>query len=547
MTTPAITDNDLGGNEARNLRVLPTTEDHRPTIRVGTEIMDVVDKGIAALAASDTDLYKRDGYLVHITQVDADDVMTFPGVSVDTPTIRRISVPTIRERLAKAARWLGQDQFGDWKRIVPSELIARCLLDRGHWRGIRPIVGILEAPTMRPDGSINQQTGYDAQTGFMLAPTIEFPAVKTTPTQEEGAHALSELVEVFEDFPYRSSADMSTTIASTLTVIARPAIVGSVPAFVFDASTRASGKTLQTDVVSILATGREASRMHFPGDDVELEKVLSSYAIRGSQIIAFDNITRPFGGEPLDKCLTAADTVDLRVLGRSEMQTLRWRSVILATSNNVQMGGDTARRSLISRLESQLEHPEERTNFKHKELLRWVRTNRGRLVVSCLTILRAYIVAGKPDMGLKPWGSFEAWSALIPPAIVFCGGANPMLTRPALDLNAEEPDKLALLAILINLQKIDRSGDGLTARSMIDVLYPPQVMRGGLILSDGFDTIREAIEYLVPRKPGYPPDATKLGNRLSKFKGRVVDGMKLMPAATKTRSGVVKWRVEKVN
>jgi hypothetical protein len=61
---------------------------------------------------------------------------------------------------------------------------------------------------------------------------------------------------------------------------------------------------------------------------------------------------------PLD--LTAGDTVELRVLGKSEVPTLRWRAVAMATGSNVAIAGDTSRRVLISRLESPLENPEDR-------------------------------------------------------------------------------------------------------------------------------------------------------------------------------------------
>ena len=61
-------------------------------------------------------------------------------------------------------------------------------------------------------------------------------------------------------------------------MVARPAIVGAVPAFIFDASSPGSDKTLQADIVSLIATGRVSGGMGFPADDEELERVLGGYA-----------------------------------------------------------------------------------------------------------------------------------------------------------------------------------------------------------------------------------------------------------------------------
>ncbi|MFO0751396.1 MAG: hypothetical protein U1F43_37865 [Myxococcota bacterium] len=51
------------------------------------------------------------------------------------------------------------------------------------------------------------------------------------------------------------------------------------PACIFDASTRGSGKSLQADVIAMVTTGRTAPRMSWPGDEIELEKVLAAYAL----------------------------------------------------------------------------------------------------------------------------------------------------------------------------------------------------------------------------------------------------------------------------
>ncbi len=59
------------------------------------------------------------------------------------------------------------------------------------------------------------------------------------------------------------------------------------------------------------------------------------------------------------------------------------------------------------------EHPEERTDFRHPRLLAWVGENRGRILPAALTLLRAYVAAGRPVQRLPGFGSFEEWSDLV--------------------------------------------------------------------------------------------------------------------------------------
>lgn len=123
-------------------------------------------------------------------------------------------------------------------------------------------------------------------------------------------------------------------MATVLTLLARQAIRGAVPAFIFDATTRGSGKSLEADCVATIATGRGAARMGWPGKDDELEKILGAYALRGASLIVLDNLTTPFTGSPVERMLTARDTVELRIFSKSEVPMLPWRAVALATGNN---------------------------------------------------------------------------------------------------------------------------------------------------------------------------------------------------------------------
>lgn len=507
-------------------------------IRMSTELHRNVDDAVRALRA-DANVYVRAGKLVHVVNVTRDEAKQLRRIRLleGTPLIRDMAPATLRARLTRVAQFEKlREKNGEreWVAALPSDAIVQAVHAQGEYRGLRPVLGIVEAPFLRPDGSVCQEPGYDDATGYVYVPGQRFKRVPDWPTAKQASAAFRELSEIFVDFPYVNAAHAAVPIAAILTLLARPAIEGSVPCFLFDASMRGSGKSKQEDATAIVATGRGAPRMNYPGNDEELEKVLGGYALRGAGLIVFDNVARPFGGGPLDRVLTARDTVELRVLGQSKVPTLWWLAVVLASGNNLVLCGDTARRVLKSRIEPTEEKPEARTDFRHPDLIRWVSENRARLVVAALTILRAYAVAKRPDMGCAVWGSFEEWSGLIPHAIVFAGGADPMLARPAHDAEVD-PDAAALACFVEELPRLDPEGKGMTSKEIIAALYHDEPDTGA------FDDLREAIETWCPTKPGIPPSTRKLGTKLATYRGHVVGGAKL--ESTSAKAGVERWHV----
>lgn len=196
------------------------------------------------------------------------------------------------------------------------------------------------------------------------------------------------------------------------------------------------------------------------------------------------------------------------------------------TGNNVQLGGDTSRRALFCRIEPLQEDPESRTDFKHADLTGWVRAERHRLAVAAVTILRAYAVAGLPRGELQPWGSYEAWSALIRQAIVWVGLTDPAGTREM--ARAADRTKDILRLLMDGIEEVDTDGLGLTAAELCE--------RAGV--PDRYPTLAAAVAEVC----GAKPDARRLGYRLRAYHGRICQGRRLISAPA--RGGVQRWRTE---
>lgn len=518
--------------------------DDRLVIRTGPDLHRVVEEAEAALDRAG-DLFQRDSTLVHVVRVkEADEKRE--GLRAGTPTIRALPLPVFRAALTQIVNFQRFDSRAkEWVACQPPGAVAGALHAKGQWATVRPLVGTIETPLMRPDGSILQRAGYDAETGYLFLPGRQFPEVSPRPSQSDANSALAELAEVWCDFPWTTEAGRYVPIAAALTLIARTAICGAVPAFGFDAASPGTGKTLAASLVALVATGRDAPPMTWGPKEEENEKVLASYALKGAACILFDNLKVgvPFAGASLDRVLTARDRVELRILGKSEVPAHHWRSVICFTGNQLAVRGDTVRRVLIARLEADVERPQERTGFTHPDVFGWVKAERPRLVRAALTVLRAYVVAGRPDVGLPTYGSFEAWRDLVPAAIAYAGGPSVLDARAEGDDVLGDPRAAARGVIFTRWPEL--GAEGVTAKAAIEALFRRPSAQADLLASGsgsaaGLVELRQAVEELVPTKEGNP-SAVRLGHVLRSMRGQVRGGRKLV--CELDRKGIAVWKV----
>lgn len=148
-----------------------------------------------------------------------------------------------------------------------------------------------------------------------------------------------------------------------------------------------------------------------------------------------------------------------------------------ATGNNLAYGTDIARRVVPIRLVSVLAEPEGRSDVVHRDLLGWVASERPRLAVAALTILRGFYAVGCPEQAGGEFGSFEAWSRIIGGAVLWAGGADPLLTRESAKANDESS---ALLSKLLTGIELSDSGVGLTVKEIASVAELGESEGGGL-------------------------------------------------------------------
>jgi hypothetical protein len=502
-----------------------------PRITIHTKECVVADQSIAALARLDG-VYHRGHALVHVVR----DAGRLSGVvrPAGAPHIVALGCAGIRERLTRAADFVRVTDMG----LIPAHppaWLPTAIEARRQWPEIACLEAVTESPVLRPDGTILDAEGYDRETGLLLLPDTKYPAVPPTPSAEEIRGARDLLLDVVCDFPFQSPAHLAAWIAALLTLLARFAFFGPSPLFVIDANVRGAGKTMLADLIGIISSGRPMPRTPQAADEAEEIKRITAIALAGDRFVLIDNINRPLGSGALDTVLTGTTWSD-RILGKSEKVTLPLVTVWYASGNNITLKGDTARRCLHIRLDSNLEKPEHRENFKYPNLLRHAAEERAALVAAGLTVLRGYCAAGRPAAGLKPWGSFEGWSGLVRGAVVWAGLADPGETRA--ELEQVDTDANVLADLVMGWEELpDELGTcGCTIAQALDALRDAPGPRR-------FARLRSALAEVCPHPPDQLPTAKKVGYALRRFRGRVVQGRKLQ---TRLCEGNNRWFVERV-
>jgi hypothetical protein len=507
---------------------------------LGTDEYRVSDEAEAILAANASNLYQRGRQLVQVLQYapnpDAErEARQAVRRTNGSPIVRTIPSPILRNELSRYVRFARRDKVGDLQPAnVPGYAVAT-IHARGEWRGFPYLEGVVSHPVLLRDGTILTTPGYDAASGLLLwLPAGLEITVPEAPRLIDALLAKRALLDVVSDFPFKTEAHKSAWLASLLTPLARLAFEGTSPLSILEGNVAGVGKGLLADVGFLIVMGRRASVMGYTNNKEELRKAITSLALEGDEMVLLDNVTGPFGNDVLDRALTATHWKD-RILGGNNQYDGPLNATWYATANNVYLVGDTPRRAMPIRLESPLERPEEREDFKYPDLRQHVLTNRGRLLSAALTILRAYCRAGCPAQNLKPWGSFEGWSALVRGAVVWLRMPDPADTREDLRQGGC-PEADALAALYAGIEALDPMGQGLTAASIIE--------QAGLRFGNSVvKALLEALPVLCPTKdkPGVLPSSQSLGMKLHHLRGRVIDG-KVLERLPDTRAGA-RWRV----
>jgi len=497
----------------------------------------VAHDAIAALVSRGV-LYQRCGDLVHTVK---NSTARETVDRYETPvTIEKLPPLQLRRLLAKYIDFWKTTSKGDLVPAHPPEWCIGEIDTMRRWPDIDHLEAVVTTPLLRPDGTVLDEKGYDSRTGIIYESKVEFDHILRQPTRQDAFEARDILLETIVNFPLKTEAYKSCWMAAVLSPFARYAYPGPTPLFVIDKNMPGAGGSLLADSIGLIAMGHPMPRMPNTADDEEMRKKITTLAMSSERMVLIDNVVGKVGTTSLDACLTSEIWQD-RVLGKNAGITLPMKIIWLTTGNNVDLRRDTSRRSLRMLIESQEANPEERENLP--DLPAWIYENRGRLVCAALTLLRAYCAAGRPNMGLKPWGSFEGWSRLIRDAIVWAGMIDPGTTRETLQEDSDTDS--ALLEDIIASWISWAGGEAKTASELIADMRRDEAGEKAFQVPGKLSGLRSAWEEITKSKPGQALKSSQVSYVLRTYRNRVTKGGYRFVRDDKKEAGY-SWRVEKV-
>lgn len=487
---PAELHTFLSGNLPR---VEPIVDPRAETLSEREEILllhnlhDDVAATLTALA-EDPNIFCYGGTLVDVV----------PGGGME-----RLTRPALMaERIERRCLFMDADGSVSTPARLADNLASRTV----GFGAVRELTMLSRDPVLRPDGSV-LTNGYDADLRVYVDPRENAQELGDLDDMRGAREALLEAVGDFRfigaNADQESEASKAGWFAALITLVSRHLIDGETPMHLIDAADSEAGKSLLVRLLHRIALDAPPPDGTAPNNE-ELSKRLFAAALAGERTLVIDNVDNDgaLGSPALDQFLTST-TVGGRVLGKSEMRTVPWRAVIFASGNNVRLRGDLNRRVVLTRIQK---HP---GPFTHTNLTGWAKQNRMRLYGAALTIVRAWLRAGRPAHTWQRWGGFDAWDEFVRGVLHHADLGDPRQMRTIVDARHDEHAPIA--AVLEAL----RPHGSLMAKEILARMERDAEMKHAI---EGLFTDRELVRGLTARA---------LTRRLTRYEGRTVGDQRL--------------------
>lgn len=429
--------------------------------------------------------------------------------------------------------------------LDPPSPICKQVLSIGASRKLRRLVARITTPTLRRDGSVLREAGYDAQEELLLAAQSDLVAVPEHPTIEEAREALVTLWAPFREFPFVGAIDRGVHLAALLTAAVR-ATLPATPIFGYDAPAQGSGKTLLAQCVAVLAAGEDHTLLPPINNEQEMSKTLFSLLREGKRACVIDNLVGTFDSTALASMVTSS-VFTSRILGVSNTSTVPNRLLVMITGNNLTLAGEMPRRVLKCRVDPQTARPFDRVFDCNP--LEVCKASRQELVAAALTLIRARLSHHPEALGAGAMSSFEQWDAWVRQTVLFantlCDQANEGLEGLAFgdvlesvsQNMAYDPDT-ELLGELLELWHREFGDQWLLTGALLkagrDLAFAPTT-------SDESESFEDCLSALMPGKLRL--NSRSLGKVLAYRVDRIV-GNKRLVCKHDTATNSKLWRVE---
>lgn len=464
----------------------------------GRQLRDIIEDLRAAFLASNSPptFFRRGDQLCRFE----------PAVS---PDVRPVRFEALYGEVARRSNWVAEtfNEDGDVedRDARPDRDAVRDLIGNPDPQ-LPPLERIVSSPVFASDGSLIFQPGYDRQAGiYLVSNGSALPSALRRPTSAdvEAAKALI-LDDLLVDFPFHDQASRAHTLALLLLHPARGLIEGPTPLHMIESSTPGIGKGLLASLAWTIPGERCATTAFSFGHgyaESEVARKLSALLFGGASFILIDNVADPIDSPHLASALTSTTWGD-RQIKTSTAPSVPNHAIWIATGNNISTSTEIARRTIRIRLDAQQETPWTGRAFRHSNLPGWIAQNRPRLLEALVTLVQAWLDAGRP-LGSKSLGSFESWSSVMGGILDVAEVSGFLEHRMPVDTEREELE--AIMAL------------------WWATFGPKPVKVGELLKAIG----GAKLPCRALRSSSEPGRLAELGNYLAQRRDRIVDGKKI--------------------
>lgn len=455
------------------------------------------------------DLYKRSGGPCWVYRDDNDD-----------PVVRQLGADNLRAYLADhvtsftVKRNPLTEQLEEERELLMPKSCST-ILGRKEWP--LPILrGVVTSPVIRPDGTLLDALGYDRATGLFMEPRVPLRRLAPQVTQESVDRAKHIVLgQVLKDFPWVAASDRAHFLGALLTPILRPYFHGPTPLFVLTATAAGSGKSLLKDIFRHCYGIADTA---WPENDTELRKSITTQLYgTGQPVVVLDNLPNGFIiRSPVLSALLTSEVWGDRVLGATSKVTMPNDRLWIVTGNALRTGGDNGRRVMWVRLDPDCPDPDQRDNFTVGDLRPWLRGNASTLVAALVTLVRAWVGKGAPQVRVRK-GDYSEWASLMAGLLAFHGVEGWMADRNEV---RDQDDELQEWALFLEMWRETYGGEPLTTGAII-----------------------KGLPNHVPRKGDEPPSPNQLGIWLKTRQGRYFGTHKVVMVVDSHKKQNL-WRVE---
>ncbi len=349
----------------------------------------------------------------------------------------------------------------------------------------------------RPNGNLEEITGYDVLTGILSygKPTQNIPL-------DEAVRMLKQVVCDFDFLTPNDQARAMASLISPALVLGR--IINSrAPIDTSEADKTQTGKGYRDKLICAIYNETPVV-INFKKSGVGgLEESFDSALIRGKPIIELDNIRGKIESQKIESFMTG-DSYQARMPYKADTTIDPRRYIILMTTNKAELNKDMAERTVITRI---IKRPDYYSFVEYAEgdILAHIIANQPRYLGAVYAVIRAWHQARKPKTKVNIVNTYGNWFCMMEWIVTNIFGEDSMVTgHKEAQQRTTNPLLGCMRDVCLAVKGSDKLGKEIRTIELLDIIETKEVEIP--FIKEGYDPTndeeRRKVLQLIGRKLG---------------------------------------------